>query len=293
MRLSEQSGFLYRTHQVDECDSSDFERQRRLTTVSDVCAWLQQQFPVELAEGWDNTGLLLGRRTSAVDRMLTCLTLTSEVAEEAVRESCQMVITHHPVLFRPVQQITDQTNEGRTLLRLIESGVSVYSPHTSFDSAADGINQSLAQSIGLTQIRPLQASDQSPDTGAGRYGELEPPQSLEEVLERVAGVTSTTWLKVARSGQSPVRRIAIGCGAAEGFLRDAERLGCDCFVTGEARFHTVLAARSAGIHLILTGHYSSERPAVVRLAERLSESFPGTECSASQAERNPIGLFQL
>ncbi len=262
-----------------------------MATVAEICADLERRFPPQLAESWDNTGLLIGAGSRHVNRLLTCLTLTEDVAAEAVGNGCQLIVTHHPILFRAVQRLTEDTVEGRMLLRLIEAGIAVYSPHTSFDSAAEGINQMLAESLGLGQVAPLHPAESAPELGSGRAGELPLAMELDQFLRRVAQVTSTKWLKVCRGGPKQVRSVAIGCGAAEGFLEAALARGCDCFITGEARFHTLLAARAAGINLVLTGHYGSERPAVERLAVQLGEHFPDVSCTASAVEANPVEFF--
>ncbi|MCP4507454.1 MAG: Nif3-like dinuclear metal center hexameric protein, partial [Fuerstiella sp.] len=115
-----------------------------MSTVSDVIAFLEKFAPPALAEDWDNVGLLVGREAVVVQQVMTCLTLTPDVGAEAVRRGVQLVVSHHPVLFRGTKKITDATSEGRMLLQLIENGLAVYSPHTSFDSAELGINQQLA-----------------------------------------------------------------------------------------------------------------------------------------------------
>jgi dinuclear metal center YbgI/SA1388 family protein len=124
-------------------------------TVADVVAFLDQLAPPPLAADWDNVGLLLGSRDAAVRRVMTCLTVTPESAAEAVQEDVQLIISHHPVLFRAVKRLTDATAEGRTLLPLLRAGVAVHSPHTAFDDARDGINELLARRLGLRSVGPL------------------------------------------------------------------------------------------------------------------------------------------
>ncbi len=116
---------------------------------------LEALAPLELAETWDNTGLLWGECDAEITRVLTCLTLTPEVAAEACDVGAQLVVTHHPLLFKPVQRLTDATMEGRTLTRLARRGIAVYAPHTAWDNAPRGINQQLAELFELTEIRPL------------------------------------------------------------------------------------------------------------------------------------------
>ncbi len=262
-----------------------------MPTVSDVCSCLNQIAPPELSESWDNTGLLLGRQTSEVSRLLTCLTVTSDVVNEAVTEKVQMIVSHHPVLFRGTKQISDRNIEGGMLLQLIEAGIAVYSPHTAFDSAATGINQQLAEKFGLKEVQPLLPHQTLEGTGAGRLGRLLEPMLLADFLKVISTSVGTSFLQFCGNPQALVHQIGIGCGAAEGFLSDGVRLGCDTFVTGEARFHTVLDARDRGINLVLTGHYCSERPAVEFLAQALSVHFPQISCFASRVERDPLSFY--
>ncbi|HZT81185.1 MAG TPA: Nif3-like dinuclear metal center hexameric protein [Gemmataceae bacterium] len=126
-----------------------------MLTVAAVVDHLERFAPQALAADWDNVGLLLGDRAAEVRRVLTCLTLTPEVAAEAVEFGAQLIVTHHPILFRPVKRLTTASPEGRTLLSLVRAGVSVYSPHTAFDNTAGGINEALARRLGLTELAPL------------------------------------------------------------------------------------------------------------------------------------------
>src|SRR5947207_9725343 len=118
--------------------------------VAAIVDFLDQFAPRDLAADWDNVGLLLGDRAAPVQRVMTCLTVTPESAAEAVETGVQLIVTHHPVLFRPIKRLTTAAPEGRMLLALIRAGVAVYSPHTAFDNTRDGINDSLARRLGLT-----------------------------------------------------------------------------------------------------------------------------------------------
>lgn len=262
-----------------------------MATVQDVCRVMDELFPPRLAENWDNVGLLLGKLSGSVEKLMTCLTLTEEVAEEAVRKGVQMVVTHHPILFRGTKRITDQTAEGRTILRLAESGIAVFSPHTSFDSAGQGINQRLAEGFGLREISPLRTNPEFSGLGSGRAGTLPKGVDRSQFLQTVSRVTGAGFLQTALFGTGEVRRVGVACGAAAEFLEDAIRAGCDTFVTGEARFHAILESQSAGINLILTGHFPSERPAIEQLVGVLVEQIPGIECFASIEDRDPVSVF--
>src|SRR5262245_18668059 len=123
--------------------------------LQDLIAHLRSVAPLDLAAEWDNVGLLLGDESAEVQRVLTCLTVTPEVVAEAVQHRADLLLTHHPILFRPAKQITAGTNEGRMLLALARAGVAVYSAHTAFDNCPGGINDLIAGRLQLTEIVPL------------------------------------------------------------------------------------------------------------------------------------------
>lgn len=257
-----------------------------MATVGEICGVLREIAPLELAESWDNVGLLLGDECLAVSRLMTCLTLTEDVAAEAVAEGVGLVVSHHPLFFRAVKRLTSGDAEGRAVLSLLRAGVAVYSAHTAFDSSAAGINQRLAGILGLSGIcvlRPLAGGE----VGSGRIGELAEPTDVQEFAARAGRLLSAGGVQVVSGGRA-VRRVGVACGAAAEYLRDAAARGCDTLVTGEARFHAALEARSLGINLIVVGHYASERGGVEDLAQQLGLRLRGVECFASRRECDPL-----
>jgi dinuclear metal center YbgI/SA1388 family protein len=135
-----------------------------MVTVADIVEHLDGFAPCQLAAEWDNVGLLLGERAIPVERVMTCLTVTSETAGEACDERVQLIVTHHPILFRGVKRLTDAAPEGRMLLRLARAGVAVYSPHTAFDNTVGGINDLLAARLGLIDVGPLRRPAEDPSS---------------------------------------------------------------------------------------------------------------------------------
>ena len=210
--------------------------------TSSVLEALDEFAPRDLAEEWDNVGLLVGSSSGPLGRVMTCLTLTPDVAREAVRERVELIITHHPLIFRAIKRVTDRSVEGRTLLELIRHGIRVYSPHTGYDSALGGINAQLAQAFSLRKVKILRVREEDKSQGAGRLGELAEPMSLRAFVEVVKRALRIDVLQYVGDLDQEIRRVAIACGAADEFTRDAEKKGCDAILLGEARFHTALAA---------------------------------------------------
>lgn len=262
-----------------------------MITVAEIAAFLEQLAPRELAESWDNVGLLVGERRWEVRRLMTCLTITPATAREAQQRKAEMIVAHHPLPFRPLARLTSETTPGRLLLELAAASIAVYSAHTAFDSAREGVNQRLAAGLKLRGITPLVARPTPP--GAGRFGWLAQPAELRELARRVMDFLAIRGLQIVGHPEQPIRMVAVGCGAADELLPAAIALGCDAMILGEARFHTCLEAEAAGVGLILPGHFASERFAVEQLAGTLAERFSGLEVWASRQEHDPLRWIGL
>lgn len=263
-----------------------------MTTVGQVCEFLEQFAPLELAEDWDNVGLLVGDKSQPVRRVMTCLTVTPETAAEAAEQGAQLIVSHHPLPFRPLKRITSDTVTGQILLRLVGAGVAVASPHTAFDSAGGGINQMLAEGLGLKDPQPLIPADADPlraaGLGAGRWGRWPSARPLRDVVSHVKQFLSIDRLHAVGDLDRPMNAAAVACGSAGQFLSDALSHGCDLLITGETSFHTCLEATANDACLLLTGHYASERFAVERLAAILADRFGDVEIWPSRQERDPV-----
>jgi dinuclear metal center YbgI/SA1388 family protein len=257
-----------------------------MATIEQISEFLETYAPARLAESWDNVGLLVGDRGREVHRLMTCLTITPMTAAEAIEQQADLIVTHHPFPFHALKRLTSDTTQGRLLLDLIAAKVAVHSPHTAFDSAAEGINQRLAEALGLQRIEALVPHEAG--QGTGRFGQLAAPLGLPELARRLKKFLAIDRLQIVGDPKQTVRRAAVACGAAGELLPAALAAGCDAMVLGEARFHTCLEAEAAGIVLLLPGHFASEHFAVKALAEVLIRQFPDLETWASRRERDPI-----
>ena len=258
-------------------------------SLDTLCQTLSRIAPLKLAESWDNVGLLAGDRSQTVDKVMTCLTVTPSVVDEAIDTAAGLIVTHHPIPFRPLDRITCVSITGEVLWRLIGAGTAIYSAHTAFDSAADGINQSWAESLNLSGIAPIIDPIAETDFGSGRQGVLPTAMTAREVIRRCSDRVSDS---ASPRGVGPldrmVSRVGFACGSGGSFLSKAHDRGCELLITGEATFHDCLQAESLSMAMGLLGHYHSERFAMERLAERLAEEFPELEVWASANEADPI-----
>ena len=261
-----------------------------MPTINDVCQFLDRFAPVRLAEDWDNVGLLAGDPESPVQRIMTCLTITPESASEAISKKADLIVSHHPLPFRPIKKITTHSTGTRLLWELVRNGVAVYSPHTGFDSSLQGINQSLGQKLGLSDLRPIRPIQDDPQQlGAGRIGSLPQKLPFEQFISNVKDVFELNHLQCAGKVDHVVSKVAIACGSGGSFLADAIEAGCDTFVTGETNFHTALEVQAQGVAMLLLGHFHSERFAVEMLAGELNKEMADTvHVWACESEADPV-----
>lgn len=259
-----------------------------MSTLATVTAALERIAPLRLAAEWDAVGLLVGSRRPRIDRVMTCLSLTPDVAAEAVREQADLVVTHHPLPFRPVPRITDDTPTGRVLLDLIHAGTAVWSPHTAWDSAAGGINDQLAALAGLDHVAPLEPDSLHPLAGFGRAGTAPMGWSVRQLAGQLVARLGTRGFQLVGAGDRPAGRVGIVCGSGGDALVQARSAGCDTFLTGELKLHQALEARGLGLAVVAIGHHASERFSIDVLAARLAEAVPGLVCWGSRDEADPI-----
>lgn len=262
-------------------------------SLDNICQTLAQLAPLRLAESWDNVGLLAGDRSGQVQRVMTCLTLTPDVAHEAIAKQANLVVAHHPLPFRPLKKLTSDDLTGATLWKLSGSGVAVYSAHTAYDSASTGINQQWTELLGLTDVRPITEPDDNNPLGAGRMGVTGEPQTPRQLIKQCAQFVGSPSPAVIGPIEPLINRVGFACGSGGSFVAQANRRGCQLLITGEATFHDCLLARSLGMTLGLLGHYHSERFAMVRLADKLHEQHPDLDCWASEVETDPIVRLNL
>lgn len=259
--------------------------------IKDLVDWMDRVAPLTLSESWDNTGLLIGDSSSQVDSVQTCLTLTPESVAEAVAKQVNLVIAHHPLPFKPLKRITADSMVGKLVWQLASNRIAVYSPHTSWDSAPQGINWQLAKALNLNDIRPIIPSDQDLQgdaiLGSGRIGVLDSPAELSTIADLLSKqIPHCRPRAVLRS--TPIHSVAICCGSGGSLLDAAVLAGCDLFVTGEATFHSCLEAQYHGVGMLMVGHFASERFAMENLAKQIQEQFPSIQCWASENEHDPV-----
>ena len=250
-----------------------------MTTVREIESFLYGWAPRELAESWDNVGLLVGDPEAAVERVLVALDITPQVAEEALERGCQLIVAHHPVMncaWHPVQTVRADNRQGRTLTALLRGGVAAICMHTNLDAAEGGVNDILAEKLGLTQPEMLT------EEKIGRIGTLKCEIPLVEFTHSVIELLGCNGLRYVDAGL-PVHRVAVGGGACGCYIPQAVAAGCDTFVTSDLKYNDFLDTE--GLNLIDAGHFPTENVVCPALRDRLQRAFPAADvlCSTSHS----------
>ena len=245
-----------------------------MITCQKVMDIMERIAPKRLAEDWDNPGLLVGSPKDGTERILVCLDVREETAERAAREGFGLIVAHHPVIFRGVKKLRTDLPDGRLLGTLLRNRIAVFAAHTNLDSAEGGVNDVLAERIGLDpeSLAPL---DPSEEESLGRIGRLPVPTEAEVFAGTVRERLGAAHVRLVRGGDHPVQKVGLCSGSGADLIERAAFRGCDAFVTGDVRYHDAQRAAALGIHVIDAGHFATEQPVVRILAERLAAELAG------------------
>lgn len=263
-----------------------------MATVQDILNFVEALAPRSMKMDWDNVGLLCGSRHSQVTKLLVALDPFEHVCREAADMGAQLLVTHHPLIFRPLSAITDDSAITRGIMLLCREGISAVNAHTNLDCAPGGVNDVLARTLGLSDIavvNPSGTDEAGNEWGLLRCGTTE-ECALSDFLAHVKQVLHCEGLRYV-SGGRPVRRVAVGGGACAGAFRDALRAGCDTFVTSDIKYNDFWEAREQGLNLIDAGHFHTENPVVAVLAEKIAERFPDVEVKISETHADCMKFF--
>ena len=256
-----------------------------MTTVADILNFIETPAPTSLKMDWDNVGLLCGSKSAPVTKILVALDPFEHVCREAADWGAELIVTHHPIIFRPLPNVTDETSIGRGLMTLCRHGINAVNAHTNLDCAPGGVNDVLAQTLGLNNVSTVPSDAH----GLLRMGDVE-EQSLEAFLATVKSVLGCDGLRYVDGG-SPVMKVAVGGGACADGMLDAFYAGCDTFVTSDVKYNQFWDAHDLGLNLIDAGHFATENPVIAVLAAKLAAQFPEIEVKISESHRDCMKFY--
>ncbi len=267
-------------------------------TVEDVIRLLERLAPPGLAEAWDNCGLQVGALDRSVGHIWVALDPSPEVVQAACQDGADLLITHHPLLFKPLKRIDLATATGRTIALALGADLSIYAAHTSLDSAVDGLNDLLARRLDIHVNGPLSACTAMPDqdgVGLGRLGRLAAPVTLEELARHAGRRLGLGHVPIVGDPGRAVHEAALCSGSGGSLVGAFLASPADVYITGEIRYHEARDIIDAGRSAIDIGHFASERIMIDDLVARLGQGLgeAGIRLTACTLERDPFGRVEI
>lgn len=264
--------------------------------IKEVVFALERFAPLPLQESYDNAGLQVGLTEAEASGALLCLDVTEEVIDEAVSLGCNLVVSHHPLLFRGLKAVSDRNLAERCVRKAILNDIVIYSAHTNLDNAEDGVNFKIAEKLDLEQVRLLQphavkvkdgGREYAVMAGSGVVGTLPEPEDSLKFLQRMKSVFHVECLMHNDLLQRPVSKVVICGGAGDFLLDEAVAQGADAFVTGEMHYHQYFG-REQEIQIAVLGHYQSEQYTKEIFYSIIGDVCPELPLYMTSVDTNPI-----
>lgn len=258
--------------------------------VKELTNWLDSVYPSDMAEHWDNVGLLVGDDDAEVTHVFLALDLTETTLEEAVRAGADMIITHHPMIFEGQKKINNHSFTGCRILKLIRNGIQYYAMHTNYDVL--GMAELSADYLKLTDREVLSVTEETKDgcEGFGRVGMLPEQMTLRECGDFVKKALALHDLRVYGNPDCLVQKAAVCTGSGKSMIPDALAKGAQVYVTGDIDHHTGIDAVAAGLPIIDAGHYGTEYIFMETMKKKLSQKFPKLQISCAEIKSPYITL---
>ena len=256
--------------------------------IRQVLDALEQFAPLPLQESWDNAGLQLGLTEADVSGALLCLDVNEKIVDEAIRKGCNLIVSHHPLLFRGLKQISGADYVQRCVIKALKNDVVVVSMHTNMDNALGGVNWKIAERLGLQNSRFFaQKTIDGVEAGSGVIGELPSEMAADDfvlLLKRQFDVECAQCNELLRR---PIRKVAICGGAGDFLLDDALRQGADAFITGEMHYHQYFGYEQR-LQICVIGHYQSEQFTAEIFRDIINKECQGVRTEIAETNTNPI-----
>ena len=262
--------------------------------VKEILGALEEFAPLALQDGYDNAGLQIGLAKEAdATGALLCLDVTEDVVDEAIRKGCNLIVSHHPLLFRPLKSIAGRDYVERAVMKAIKQDVAIYAAHTNLDSAHGGVNFKMAEKLGLQDVEWLSPKmqyvrgEEELTAGEGIIGTLKTPMSQKEFMEKVKETFSIKSLRSNAASKQTISRVAL-CGGSGAFLiPQAVAAGADVFLTGEIGYHRFFGYEQEML-LLEMGHYESEQYTLEILRSVIEKKAPELPVFCTEVKTNPI-----
>ncbi len=258
--------------------------------IKDIIAVIEDFAPLAWQESYDNSGLVVGREEDPVHRVLLAVDVTEEILDEAEREGCDLVITHHPIIFHALKKLNSADSVQRCVERAIRRGIALYACHTNLDSAPEGMSWRLAEMLSIRDLEVLQPRDGTPHVGFGVVGNLSEPVATLEFLRQVQRQFEVRAIRYSAVAREEVLRVALCTGAGASLIGAARQAKADLFLTADMKYNDFMTPDKA-LTVADIGHFESEYCAIRIIFDILSKNFPTFAVRKSECSHNPVNYL--
>ena len=256
--------------------------------IKEIVSALERFAPLPLQDGFDNAGLQIGLTEAEATGALLCLDVTEAVVDEAIALGYNLIVSHHPLIFKGLKSITGKDYVERCIMKAIQNNITIYSAHTNLDNAQEGVNYKIAEKIGLKDVQVLDPKMQGEVVaGAGVVGELPEPETETDFLKRIKRLFEVGCVKHNRLNGRLIQKVALCGGSGAFLLPKAVEVGADVFITGEVKYHDYFYYENR-ILVAEIGHYESEQYTKEIFYSIIREMFPELEVQTTRVNTNPI-----
>lgn len=265
-------------------------RRKKAVSVGDIASTIERFAPLALQENYDNAGLQVGDPSMSVSALLLCLDFTEEILLEAIDRECNMIVSHHPLLFHGLKEVTGSNSIQRIVIEAIRNGIALYSAHTNLDSAWNGVSHEMARMLGMHNVRVLCPNTDNEKTGLGVIGEIHPTPKME-FLRKVKEVFNVKAVRYSdRTSKLVIKRVALCGGAGADLIEDAVKEHADAMVTGDVKYHEFV---NFGQDILVAdiGHFESELCARQIFSRIIRAEYPELPIYFAESEKNPISII--
>lgn len=259
--------------------------------VKDILNCITEIAPLHWQESYDNAGLQVGDLNAEAHKALICLDITEEVVDEAIAKNCNVIVSHHPLIFRGMKHLTPETYIERAVMKAVKHDIAMMSMHTNLDNSYLGVSRVLADRLGLKNLHILQPSTAEPELcGAGMIGELEMPLEETAFLSLVATTIGSPCLRHSALKGSTIKKVALCGGSGGPFMQEALRQNADAYLTADIKYHDFFVPEG-DVLLVDGGHFETEQFTKELIYELIRKKFPTFAAEIAETRTNAVYYF--
>ncbi len=260
-------------------------------TVKDILNCITEIAPLHWQESYDNAGLQVGDLNAEAYKALICLDITEAIVDEAIAKKCDLIVSHHPLIFRGLKHLTPETYIERAVMKAVKHDIAMISMHTNLDNSYLGVSRVLADRLGLKNLNLLQPSESEPELcGAGMVGEFDEPMEETAFLQRVAETISSPCLRHSALTGRKIQKVALCGGSGSPFMPDALRQKVDAYLTADIKYHDFFVPEG-NVLLVDGGHFETEQFTKELICDLIRKKFPTFAAEIAETRTNAVYYF--